>query len=354
MREYGSEFDWDSKDACLCRERTAWFSEMDLFRSGRDALRAVAQQQRPRRHHVWMPTLCCQSMVDPFLQAGYSVGFYPIDGNLRAEAAFLAEQLHADDLLLNLNYFGHPLLTTEEIADLRATHPTVYALFDNTHGLLTPPEDRAVYDGVVVSVRKWFALPDGGVLWQRVPGRLPASQDAEFASLRKRAMIGKSRYLQSGDPAEKQAFRDLLGRAVARIDTAEDTACMDGESADILFHTDCRRVLQRRAENCAILAENLREQTLLSPLRGEFETGAQLYLPVLTKKRDLVQNALARRGVFCPVIWPLPKEAAGLAGMAERRIADEMLALPCDQRYGTADMERIAAAVKSVEREVSL
>lgn len=47
------------------------------------------------------------------------------------------------------------------------------------------------------------------------------------------------------------------------------------------------------------------------------------------------------KNIYCPVIWPIPQEAKNVCAVSEYT-AENMLALPCDQRYDAKDMKYIA------------
>ena len=72
--------------------------------------------------------------------------------------------------------------------------------------------------------------------------------------------------------------------------------------------------------------------------------GAPFSLPILVKNRDEVQQKLAKRGVYAPVLWPICDEARSICP-ASARMADEMLSIPIDQRYNYDDIEDIAKIV---------
>ena len=72
--------------------------------------------------------------------------------------------------------------------------------------------------------------------------------------------------------------------------------------------------------------------------------GAPFSLPILVKNRDEVQQKLAKRGVYAPVLWPICDEARAVCPMSAR-MADEMLSIPIDQRYNYDDIEDIAKIV---------
>ncbi len=67
------------------------------------------------------------------------------------------------------------------------------------------------------------------------------------------------------------------------------------------------------------------------------------------KRRDKVQRELARNGVYALILWPIGDEARRICP-ASARMADHMLSLPVDQRYGRDDMEEIARIVIDTTR----
>lgn len=341
VSEFGSEFDIDSNQPFLLETPSGLFTDMELFRSGRDALRRVAKQQNLKQ--VLLPSLCCQSMVDPFLQSGYQPVFYPLNNNLEAIQDKLEALMTTPSILLNLNYFGKNIISGDLIHTLRKIHPDSFFLLDNTQSLLTDPTEYSIYDAIVVSVRKWFALPDGGTLWQRNSVKQDFPPASEFACLRKKAMHEKSEYLFSGISEQKESFRTLLGQATELIDTDQSIAGIFPESNEILQYMDCQAILEKRASNCSTLREVLRDCSKVTFLPDRPQGGG-LYFPILVDNRDKIQSLLAARGIYCPVIWPIPIQHTDV-GVVEHKIASSMLAIPCDQRYEPDDMRWIARAI---------
>jgi len=109
---------------------------------------------------------------------------------------------------------------------------------------------------------------------------------------------------------------------------------------------DCRAILKKRTENCTILRELLQHHSGVSFLPNRPQ-GSALYFPILVEARDQVQRTLASKGIYCPVIWPIPTQCVNSC-IIEKRIESSMLALPCDQRYNAADMYVIAKTVINV------
>jgi hypothetical protein len=350
IREFGSEFDWSANQPFLGTSQQDPFKGWQLLRSGRDGLRLIAEQCRPSYETVVLPALCCQSMVNPFLQNGYNILWYTMDSKIHVSSCEIERYLSNKTILLNLNYFGKPLISADDITALRQKFPETLFLLDDTQTLVAAPAERDIYDFTVVSIRKWFAIPDGGaVRFRTTPASFRLECRPEFAQMRRNAMQLKSNYLQTGTAAEKVSYRKLLAQATHLIDTDTSIAQIDSESEEIIHSMDYAAILQKRSENCAMLSELLKDSTL----RTLPERTGGLYFPVLTEKRDQVQRKLAGSNIYCPVIWPLPIQCTE-AGETERLIECSMLAIPCDQRYNKDDMVLIANTVISVLKEVSL
>lgn len=352
MQEIGSEFHWDDTYVRSGVENP--FSSWTLLRSGRDCLRAVAQMERERRRVVLLPELCCQSMVDPFVQQGYQPLFYPLREDLTGDLSAFDACLSQPCIVLSLSYFGRPTLTIDAVKQMQRKYSYVFWLLDCTQNLLPGEEEKTVYDAIVTSVRKWLPLASGGALFLRRPTAMPLEEFVPlFAELRQAAMQKKTHYLQTGNAAEKAEFRELLAQAVHLIDTDERLVDIDEESRERVVHLDAAALLRHREENVFILREGLPSIPSVKPILDLPLEGGALYFPILAQRRDTLQQALAEQGIYCPVIWPLPEQCR-VPGEAARRIAEEMLALPCDQRYTATDMHRILRILQQIGRDLSL
>lgn len=97
---------------------------------------------------------------------------------------------------------------------------------------------------------------------------------------------------------------------------------------------------QRRKENYRTLSSFLDASNPL-PFR---EPSVPLCYPYYTPNGLEIRKKLAEKKIYVPVNWKnvvneMPKDST------EYRYAANILPLPCDQRYTTSDMERVAAAV---------
>ena len=207
--EYGSEFHRGA-NAPYLREADTGFVQADwvLTRSGRDALKTLAKLAGRKR--VLLPALCCESMLVPFQLADCEIVFYRLTEQLCADEADVREKLRDGDLLLYMPYFGIRPFRDDFLRELRESGRGILLAEDRTQDILVPRADGFVPDVTLASLRKWAAMPEGGMLRTALQAD-PGAPEPRFAALRTEAMEKKSRYLESWDAALKQDFLENGG-----------------------------------------------------------------------------------------------------------------------------------------------
>lgn len=344
MREYGSEHHWQSRrgfeGVTSRREIYAW----RFYRSGRDALKQVARLHRGAP--VLLPALCCESMILPFSLNGCPVSFYKLKPDLTGDEADVLAKAAPGTVLLYMPYFDVQPFTTDFLARLRQSG--VILLEDRTQDIIVGRPAPILPDYTVASIRKWAALPEGGIL-KTDRSLIPAGADSRFGALRRQAMEEKGLYLETGDAALKRDFLEKFHQAEALLDESGEPVAMSMENRSYLENIDFALVLSARRRNAAVLEQALADLAAAGQLRPlcKSETTAGLYYPILLENRDAVQQALARQSIYCPVIWPIPAQAQGVCETCEATAA-HVLALPCDQRYSAQDMAYIAETLKAI------
>lgn len=344
MREYGSEHHWQSRrgfeGVTSRREIYAW----RFYRSGRDALKQVARLHRGAP--VLLPALCCESMILPFSLNGCPVSFYKLKPDLTGDEADVLAKAAPGTVLLYMPYFDVQPFTTDFLARLRQSG--VILLEDRTQDIIVGRPAPFLPDYTVASIRKWAALPEGGIL-KTDRSLIPAGADSRFGALRRQAMEEKGLYLETGDAALKRDFLEKFHQAEALLDESGEPVAMSMENRSYLENIDFALVLSARRRNAAVLEQALADLAAAGQLRPlcKSETTAGLYYPILLENRDAVQQALARQSIYCPVIWPIPAQAQGVCETCEATAA-HVLALPCDQRYSAQDMAHIAETLKAI------
>lgn len=305
----------------LPRIRTLPYQEALKFQSARAAFLALLRTGMPKR--VWLPRCICDAMLAPLLAAKVECAWYDLDDKLDVDSRI---KLGADDWLLYVNYYG--LHKSNVVALLQRFSPEQIVL-DFSQSFFEPPVDKAL--ATIYSPRKFFGVPDGGLLISRSMAISTTSQDVDS--------LGRSLHLLKRLADSPEAGYPDYQHAEATLSDCEPKR-MSKLTERILGSIDFDDARRRRHENFMFLHQELGEINLLNidPL----EASAPLCYPFRTKNRDLKQQMIANR-IFVPTYWP---DAIARVGeeWAEKMVRN-LLPLPVDQRYGREDMEKIVSVI---------
>jgi len=204
---------------------------------------------------------------------------------------------------------------------------------------------------VIASLRKWAALPDGGMLWTRL-GTGEAESDSRYASLRLEAMNKKSRYLNNWDAELKKACYDELNAAAEILDESPVPVKMGAEEEKLLRSIDFEKLTARRVANTVLFRKLLRPLADAGKLRfvTDKPERSTLYFPVYLEDNRQVQAMLAKQGIYSAVLWPIPPQTQGLCPVTEY-VVEHILGIPCDQRCDEEDIRFMAQALTKILME---
>lgn len=342
--EFGSEFDWESNNKYInsASNENHFFQGADFFRSGRDALRAIALKYQNNYKRVLLPALCCDSMVSPFNIIGYEVFFYKLKSDLSVDFNDILLKMNTDTIFLYMNYFGINAIDNEKLSHVMEQFKNTIFIEDRTHDISAKRGKAYNPDYTICSIRKWISIPDGGILWSlKNLNSFPKVKDTYFSDVRICAMKDKSEYLKTGNKIIKEKFRKELNKANQYLNTSEIVADMSKKSYEILENINFEKIYNQRKLNAISLYEKIEDIKGISNLMTTNSfLSSTIYHPVIVEKRDEIQSKLAKEDIYCPVIWPLPRQAIGVCEISDH-ISNHMLALPCDHRYTVNDMDYI-------------
>lgn len=311
-------------------------SFVDYFLSARCAFYAVCQSVKPRI--AWLPSYLCSAVLDPFRSLGIPVRYYDAGPNLRSGRHGWIADVHPGDLVLVIHYFGFANTTLP--ADQLKLRGAVI-IEDASQGLFIKqqyPESICI----VYSPRKFFGVPDGGVLAtsrmdaiRRQPLEPPPTEwwKAAFAMTQMRREFD----LVGGENRWFSLFRHVEKTFPVGPYCSSDLARMLIETG-----TDYGSMRTARRENYLALAARLNEFALFPVLGNDI---VPLGFPVCVDaaQRDAVLKCLYNEKIYPPVHWRIDgivPEEHHESHFLSRRI----LTLLCDQRYTSSDMTRQAAA----------
>jgi hypothetical protein len=308
-----------------------------LLATGRSAFTFLIRTLHPSV--VWLPSYLCGVVMGAFPAHLVRVRFYAVDERLRIADKGWLEEVQAGDMVVFIDYFGFNQWSD---TGAEARKRGAWIVEDACQALLNERFcDRSHY--VVFSPRKFVGVPDGGILLAQGDTPLPEQNlpppparwwlDAFTASSL------RSEFDRHG--GDRRWFE--LSRQAGVAGPVEPYR-MSELSQLLLKHViDFAEVGRKRRENFRRLAAALPELAMFVDLPAEV---VPLGFPIRLAARDEIREALFAEGIYPPTHWPLdgviPKSFSASHALAER-----ILTLPCDQRYGEDDMARMVSVVET-------
>lgn len=349
MREFGSEH-----PAVLLPdgyfETFNQYGKCTWLRSGREALHLVALNLNTDKNHpiVLMPAYCCHSMVDPFEKAGWKVVYYRLNEDLTADLDYLVQVLAKESpkAILTMSFYGSAS-TKEAVPCVKNNSPKCKVIEDFSHCTFSLADIfNAQVDFYVTSIRKSVGVCDGSVVISKefIDESFIEEGETEFVSVRKNSQKLKAEYTYSQDKEQKGIFFPELRSQEGELDAFEGVHRISSTGKEMLKVLNGGMIRYARQQNMKHILDLLGGKVESIPGIERCLSGAPFSLPILVKNRDEVQQKLAKRGVYAPVLWPICDEARAICPVSAR-MADEMLSIPIDQRYNWDDIEDIAKII---------
>lgn len=344
--------------------------------SGREAIALALyslEKEDPSVHRkCLMPAYMCDSVFIPFVQMGWELIFYHIGRDMKADKDELCSLIEKEQpgMLFLHAYYG--VDTWKEFRPMLAQYQKdgLVLMEDMTQSYYL--ETDFVADYIVGSLRKWYAVPDGGfIATNRMLYQEPMEYNDSFVKRRLRMLCQKWKYLEvcqnrpAFDAIEKQHWVEKILPQLIKdkeeylaanrqleeeLDHNKKITGLSIISNHLLSATNEKECEMRRNANYRILQNGLKNRSSLTLVFPVYEgTAAPLYLPVYMEDRDALQQYLRERDIYVPVLWPVGKENAPCLSADEHYIYSHIAAIPMDQRYGKNEMERIVEVVAEYE-----
>lgn len=352
-KEIGSEF-W-SESLNNLHNDIRYYTGLEEFNpvfalSGRTALDLIIEDIFLARkvESVYMPSFCCESMIEPFVKHGVNPVFYDVVvGNGGLECCY---EDNSCDIVFLIDYFG---FLGNSIIDYAKQQKTLgkIVIYDTTHSLFCRGIDYKEFDYTFASIRKWFAI-NGGLaikngIWNK---HFSLINNSEYELTRNAAFNLKRDYIIGRVSEEKkELFLKLYADAEERLDHDYKMYQMPYKDSKILELYDYQELINKRRQNAKYLIDNLlglENVTLL--YNGIRENDVPLFIPIRVKgRRDYLRKKLIEQKIYLPIHWPVSKYHK-LSSLTNE-IYREELSVVCDQRYDLDDMEFIVKGLMNLE-----
>jgi dTDP-4-amino-4,6-dideoxygalactose transaminase len=319
-----------------------FLNERDVIRmiNARSALWLLATKLKPKT--VWIPSYTCDAVISAFEKAHAPVRFFPVDQRLRCCDSDWIDHISRRDFVLRNHYFGS---WNEDPSYTSVVRAGAIVIDDAAQALLTPAKDSvAVF--TVNSPRKFMGVPDGAYLMGE-PQSMAVIHESlsleppppQWFQLSLSANRERSTFDRKGGSSEwfEKSRQVEAEMPIGRYSMSEFS------QKHIETMTDFEEIAAKRRENYLSLLAKLAPYALMPFLD---EHVVPIGFPVRVPERDAVIKKLFASNIFPPVHWNL-RDVVPATFTESHLLSREEMTLPCDQRYGEVEMERMAELVRS-------
>ena len=343
MRKIGGDFEFDknflSNKNCFEMEMNEY--SYQLFDSGRSALMFLLKKLNPKK--VILPSHNCVTVVDVFKKLGIDYNFYKINKDLSIDIDSLERTVSDCEIIFLLHYFGklHDKKVLTEIKRI-ANEKSAIILEDTTHSYFT--SKNTIGDYCIASLRKWFAIPDCGLLYSlkyKIDNNSGLNQNLKFVNLRKNAMEIKNKRIFFN--SEQEDYLEYYVNAENYLDTISQAYKISDFSKHILQSYNFDVLRANRKRNFQYLQNNIKN-TKITKIFEYKNDETYIYFPVFAENRNNFRKYLFKNQIFCGIHWTLCNEFVSQK-FGDTKISDNILSLIIDQRFSEEEMKYICEVI---------
>lgn len=341
--EYGSDFSIDLGKLNYSGDNIfAFLKDFDAlyFDSGRSATKYILKSIR--HSTVVLPDYLCESILACFPDS--DIYYYSVNQQLQITNLESIPWGKIEVFYL-LHYFGS--LQPEHVLDYIEAKKKTYGftiLEDTTHSIFT--RTSTIGDYCICSLRKWFPIPDGGILYSKTA--LPKEEYEHLLPIqsnRIEGMVLKNLYLE-GAATEKEAFRRILISTEETLDLQTERFRISTISEHILKCQSVGEIIKRRKQNHDTLKKAI-GVFLPEVINRDVADVPYIYV-TRAENRNSLRVYLTQRAVYCPIHWPLPELWKSKIAVD---LSHRLLSIPIDQRYDEVEVKNAAQIIRGFYHE---
>ena len=272
---------------------------------------------------IFVPYYTCEAVMEPINKLGIPFEYYHIDINFEIREHLTLKEGEA---LLYTNYFGLKQRYVEQLETQFSKHLIV----DNTQAFYAKP-----LQGIdsFYTCRKFFGVADGAYLYTDKLLDEDFEQDESYSRI--------LHLVKRIDQSAEEGFADFR-RADDSLDN-QPIRKMSKLTLRIMQSIDYEAAAKKRRENFQMLHEALGKKNNLA-LQLDKEAIPMVY-PYMAPDKGLREKLIENK-IFVARYWPNVLEWTTDKDI-EYLLADQMLPLAIDQRYGEEEMNRIIDIIRS-------
>lgn len=289
-----------------------YYSDLIALNTARNAVAYLIKTKDIRK--IYLPKYLCDSIFKLCEREGCAYEFYEVGADFQP---IFDKNLQEDEWLYVVNYYGQ---VNNEV-ELKKTYSRI--IFDNAQAFFRKPVEGIE---TVYSCRKFFGVPDGAYLSSDI--RIDVKDDV--SKDRMEHILGRyectasefyNKYVEN-----EETYYDLPVRGMSKL------------THNILGAIDYETVKRKREEHFRYLNDRLNN---LNGIEVKMIEGPFAY-PFYTKNGLEIKRRLAKNGIYVASLWPTALEYGGIA----KDYSENILPLPCDQRYSIEEMVKMTGELE--------
>lgn len=303
------------------------FKEGILLNTGRNALEYILRSIGKIKR-IYLPSYTCEAVLEPLDKLAIPRVFYPVTPQLEIAEDIQPEK---EEFIIANNYFGVKEPYIKRLAKEYGQHLIV----DNAQALFA-----SILPGIksFFSPRKFMGVADGGIAFLDNGRTLSVPVSGTDCSEEHNSHLYTRK--RSGAEAGFKEFQENENKLSNR-----PIQWMSETTKVTLEHIDYTSIASTRNANFSYLHTRLRGINRLSECLDKSE-GTPMIYPLLLGKGEKLRQILIDRKIFVARFWPdILTRCPG--DSLEAHIANNLVAIPLDQRYGKEEMDRILQVIES-------
>lgn len=310
MKEIGGYIELDTYRLPMLHEGAV------ALNCGRNALAYLLRARQIKR--LWIPKFICDSVTGVCEREGIPYSLYSVGMDFRPSEEI---PLRDGEWLYFVNYYSQ--FDNDQLAEYYKKYRQI--IVDNAQSYFQPPLPHV---DTIYTCRKYFGVADGAFLYTDTPLPDEFPQDESFD--RMGFLLG--RYERTAN----EFYTDYNTNNKYFID--QPIKRMSKLTGNLLHGIDYGFVEKKRRENYTYLHERL------SSINQIKLKDATFMYPLMVEDGVLIRKKLQAEKIYIPTLWPTVFKLTKSYDL-EYKMADNILPLPIDQRYGYEDMAYIAQEV---------
>lgn len=284
---------------------------------GRNALEYLIKAKGIKK--ILMPKFMCNSCEGVLKKNKVSVRYYSIGIKFKP---IIRRRLPLEWLYI-VNYYGQ--LPNDYLEQMGEN-----IIIDNSQAYFQSPIKGI---DTLYSCRKFFGVADGAILYTDKKLDIDFERDESFERIHfllGRYEKGASEFYTEYLENNKRFNREPIKK-------------MSKLTENLLHAVDYEKIKKQRTENFEYLHRKIGDRNQLDIVIPE---GAFMY-PFYIENGGEIRRALVENHIYVPILWPNVLEQCRETE-TEYKMAQNILPLPCDQRYGEKEMNFICEFIKKV------